>query len=114
MRAVLRTRIMVGGDTMRLWILAAALLLLSFGIAGQSLAPEVLLLARIKSHMREELAHLPNYTCLETIARFRKEPGHPSRFQGHLRPLDTVRLDQDESSFHARDHTRDEGRRNRG
>jgi len=43
--------------------------------------------------MREELSHLPNYTCLETIARFRKEPGHPSQFQGQLKPLDTVRLE---------------------
>jgi hypothetical protein len=28
--------------------------------AAQDLAPEMLLLARIKSHMREELSHLPN------------------------------------------------------
>ena len=37
------------------------------GAAGQDLAPEVVLLARIKTHLREEFAHLPSYTCLETI-----------------------------------------------
>jgi len=45
------------------------------------------MLAHINSHMREELANLPNYTCLETIARFHAEP------RGRLEPLDTVRLE---------------------
>ncbi len=31
---------------------------------------EVLLLSKIKRHLRDELAHIPNYTCLETITRF--------------------------------------------
>src|SRR5438270_1481000 len=60
---------------------------------AQSITPDVRLLVRIKSHMREELSHLPNYTCLETIARFRKEPGREPPSKGQLKPLDTVRLE---------------------
>ncbi|MBZ5626749.1 MAG: hypothetical protein LAQ69_49940 [Acidobacteriia bacterium] len=78
---------------MRFSRLVGAWLVLAGLVGAQNLAPEVLLLARIKSHMREELAHVPNYTCLETIARFRKEPGRPSPFQGELKPMDTVRLE---------------------
>jgi len=63
------------------------------GAAGQDLAPEVLLLARIKNHLREEFAHLPNYTCLETIARFHKEAGGPAKRATRMQPLDTVRLE---------------------
>ena len=73
-------------------LVGASLVLACVGCA-QDLPPEVLLLARIKTHMREELAHLPNYTCLETIARYHKAAGHPSPSQGDLRPLDTVRLE---------------------
>jgi len=78
---------------MRFRKLAGALLVLAGIASGQDLPPEVLLLSRIKTHMREELAHLPNYTCLETIARYHKAAGHPLPFQGELRPLDTVRLE---------------------
>src|SRR6202035_3745851 len=41
----------------------------------QDVAPELLLLSRIRDHVRQELAHLPNYTCLETVQRFRKANG---------------------------------------
>jgi hypothetical protein len=34
-----------------------------------SVAPEILLLSRIKRHTAADLAHLPNFTCLETIER---------------------------------------------
>jgi len=70
----------------------ASLILACVGWA-QSLAPEVLLLARIKSHMREELSNLPNYTCLETITRFHKRAGSRNRFPAQMRPLDVVRLE---------------------
>src|SRR5215470_12224497 len=64
------------------------------GIATpQDFAPEVQLLTRIKAHLREELSQIPNYTCLETIARFHKEPGRPAQGRGQLKPLDTVRLE---------------------
>jgi hypothetical protein len=74
---------------MRLWKPAAASLMLVCHAAAQELAPELLLLARIKSHMRGELSHVANYTCLETTARFHKEPGRQAKMQ----PLDTVRLE---------------------
>jgi len=38
------------------------------------LTPGLDLLGRVKSHMREELSHLPNYTCLETVVRFHRAP----------------------------------------
>lgn len=78
---------------MRSWKLAAASLVLVCSATTQDVAPEVLLLARIKSHMREELSNLPNYTCLETITRFRNEPGQRSQSQRQLKPADTVRLE---------------------
>jgi hypothetical protein len=67
--------------------------MLACAAAPQDLAPEVLLLSRIKRHLREELAHTPNYTCLETVSRFRDDP--KSRLQLHkgLTKVDTVRLE---------------------
>jgi hypothetical protein len=47
-------------------------LLLCCCLNGQDLAPEVLLLARVKTHMGQVLSRLPNYTCLETIERSRR------------------------------------------
>ena len=47
---------------------------------AQELAPEVLLLARIKRHMEQVLNRQPNYTCLETIERSRRQ-GKSRRFQ---------------------------------
>jgi hypothetical protein len=38
----------------------------------QQVAPEVVLLARVKAHIREAIARLPNYTCLQTVERFYK------------------------------------------
>ncbi len=56
-------------------------------LAGaQDLPPGVLLLARVKAHMRAELARLPNCSCLETVHRDHQPAG------GKMRPLDTVRL----------------------
>ncbi|MBZ5585339.1 MAG: hypothetical protein LAQ30_24685 [Acidobacteriia bacterium] len=55
--------------------------------AAQDLPPEVLLLARVKARLREALAKLPDYACLETIQRFHKRPGQ------QLEPLDTIRLE---------------------
>src|SRR5579863_1374611 len=78
---------------MRLWKIAGASLLLACVAAPQDLAPDVLLLARIKSHMREELSRIPNYTCLETISRFRKDPASDPPSNKQLTPLDTVRLE---------------------
>ena len=61
---------------------------LAWAAAAQALLPpDVLLLARVKSHMQQELARLPNCSCLETVRRDRKPAG------GVMRPLDTVRVE---------------------
>lgn len=78
---------------MSLWRIAAALLTIGPVGTPQGLAPEVLLLSRIKRHLRDELAHVPNYTCLETVSRFLDDPGSHPRAHGQLMPLDTVRLE---------------------
>ena len=56
---------------------------------GQELAPEVLLLARAKALLRQNLARLPDCTCLETLQRFYTPAGKSQT----MRPLDTVRLE---------------------
>lgn len=53
------------------------------------LPPGILLLSRIKRHVAEELARLPDYTCLETAQRYHKGPGASTV----LKPLDTLRLE---------------------
>jgi hypothetical protein len=72
---------------------AAVLFLLACAATPQDLAPEVLLLSRIKRHLREELARTPNYTCLETISRFRHDPKSPLQPHKGLARQDTVRLE---------------------
>jgi hypothetical protein len=67
----------------------AVLLTLATCAAAQGLPPHVILLSRVKAHMRDQVARLPNCTCLETVTRFHKEPGTASK----LKPLDTVRLE---------------------
>jgi len=73
--------------------IAAAILLTASAAIPQDLAPEVLLLSRIKRHLREELTHIPNYTCLETISRFRDDPKSLLRSRKGFAILDTVRLE---------------------
>ena len=70
---------------------AAFLLLLSATAAAgaaDDLAPEVIRLARFKQKTRQDLAQVPNYTCLETMERFERGPRASS-----FKPLDTVRLE---------------------
>ena len=74
---------------MRFWRLAGSALALAWIAAAQGPSPELQLLERIQSHMRGELSQLPNYTCLETLARFNNE----SKPRGRLEPLDTVQLE---------------------
>ena len=42
---------------------------LAWAAAAQGLPPGALLLSRVRAHMREELARLPNCSCLETVSR---------------------------------------------
>src|SRR5881397_483021 len=70
-------------------IRAAILAVLALALGAQDLAPGVLLLSRIKRHTRQELTHLPDYTCLETAQR----QSRPAGGRGDLKPVDTVRLE---------------------
>jgi hypothetical protein len=65
------------------------------GAQTSDLAPEVLLLSRIKAHMAEQLDHLPNYTCLETVARFRAPRAGALKFHDVVR-LEVVYSDRKE------------------
>ena len=56
--------------------------------AQQELPPDLLLLAKIKVKMAENLDRLPNYTCEQTIERSRRRA--PAR---KFELLDTVRLE---------------------
>jgi hypothetical protein len=53
---------------------------------AQDLAPEILTLARIRDRARDAVEHLPDCTCVETVARFRKLAGQ------ELKPLDRAVL----------------------
>src|SRR5437016_13224680 len=68
-------------------MLAATVVLAGVAIPQDLLPPGVLLLSRVKRHVKEELARLPNISCLETVQReFQPAGGKP-------RSLDTVRLE---------------------
>lgn len=56
--------------------------------SSKELAPEVLLLARAKYHMAQIFAHQPDYVCVETVVRSRRQA--PARRYQHM---DTVRLE---------------------
>lgn len=60
---------------------------LSCAAPPQGLPPGILLLSRVKVHMRQELARLPNCSCLETVRRDYQAAG------GTMHPLDTIRLE---------------------
>ncbi len=69
-----------------------AALLLACVAAAQNPVGGPVFLARIKSHMRAALSQLPNYTCLETIERFRNDPDGHSK-SSRLEQSDIVRLE---------------------
>ena len=57
--------------------------------APQDLPPGVLLVSKVKARVKEQMAHMPQYTCLETIERSRKLAGPKGQWKSH----DTVRLE---------------------
>jgi hypothetical protein len=69
---------------------SAFLLLVSAMAAATAgdLPPEVIRLARFKQKVRQDLARVPNYTCLETMERSEREPRANA-----FKPLDTIRLE---------------------
>ncbi len=73
---------------MKSWLVAGITLFVAATAMPQDLPPEVVVLARIKQHISEEMARLPNYTCLQTMNRF---TGSPT--QREMKQLDTVRLE---------------------
>src|SRR5215472_6355787 len=52
--------------------------------AQDLLPPEVLMLSRIRTHVKQALDHLPDCTCIETVSRFHKAAGQD------FKPIDTV------------------------
>jgi hypothetical protein len=74
--------------TFRSLVVLDAALALSAAFS-QDIAPEVLMLARIKTHMRREIAQLPNFTCVEALQRYYKGSGKRSA----MKPLDTMQLE---------------------
>jgi hypothetical protein len=78
------------GYGVAVWLIVrifGAVLGIAVAVGAQDLPPSVLLLARVKEHMRGELARLPNCSCLETVRRDYQPAG------GKMRGLDTVRLE---------------------
>lgn len=69
--------------------LALAVLAMVGGAAAQELAPETVLVARIQDHLRSQLSRLPDYTCLEDIVRYHRQPGRGAK----LLPLDHMQLE---------------------
>lgn len=66
-----------------------AIFALAAAAAAQDLPPGVLLLSQIKRHIRQEMTHLPDYTCLETVQRATRGTGPHAA----LTPRDTVRVE---------------------
>ena len=58
-------------------------------VATQAPGSDDALLRRITNHVLQELSHLPDCTCLETLERSHK----PAGSTGRLRALDTVRME---------------------
>ncbi|HEV2445090.1 MAG TPA: hypothetical protein VGS58_04180, partial [Candidatus Sulfopaludibacter sp.] len=79
------TAAMAARGTFALAVLALALS--EAGAQDVELPPGVLLLSKIKRHVKDELEHLPAYTCLETVQR------SDTNAKGKLEPLDTLRLE---------------------
>src|ERR1019366_6398959 len=62
------------------------LFLAALSLPAQDLPPGVLTLARIHDRVREAVERLPDCTCVETVARFRKSAGKD------LKPVDRAVL----------------------
>jgi hypothetical protein len=73
---------------MRARLIATVLCTASISSAQTDLPPEVLLLSRIKQHMKARLLQVPNYTCLETVERWQQVSA-----SAKFKPVDTVRVE---------------------
>lgn len=71
---------------MTMWRLAAVALACAAAAQDAGLSEDELLLAKIKLHMMETLTRQPNYTCLETVERSRRDAStHKYRLEDILR-----------------------------
>ncbi|MBI4874476.1 MAG: hypothetical protein HY822_07575 [Acidobacteria bacterium] len=70
------------------WAVFVVVVAAAAGRAQNEVEPAVLTLARVKRRMAENLARLPNYTCLQTIERATRRTGS-RKYQ----LLDTMRLE---------------------
>jgi hypothetical protein len=68
-------------------LFAPAAVILAGTAIPQDLPPGVLLLSRVKNHVKGEMQRLPDISCLETVER----EYQPAR--GKMRSLDTIRLE---------------------
>jgi hypothetical protein len=57
-------------------------------LSGADLTPDLILLARARYHMSQNLTRLPNYTCTQTIERMQRQPRSK-----RLKLIDIVRLE---------------------
>ena len=73
---------------MRPRLTAGLVFILSMAVAQTELPREVLLLSRIRQHMKQRLLQVPNYTCLETVERL-EQLSRANKFK----PMDTVRFE---------------------
>lgn len=70
---------------MRFALALAVFVLAALPLPAQDLLPpEVLMLSRIRAHVKQSLDHLPDCTCVENVSRFGKAPGKD------IKPIDTV------------------------
>jgi hypothetical protein len=95
---------MTGTARVSAFFVLLALARLGAGSQDSGLPPGILLLSRVKRHVKQELEHLPEYTCLETVQRFgvtaantREKPKAGKKEQPatkfQLDRIDTVRLE---------------------
>src|SRR5262249_51969799 len=77
------------GRSPNMWRTSCMVLAVCAAVFGQDsgLPPDLLLLARIRVHMAENLKRQPNYTCLETIERTRRPLG------GRAQVVDILRME---------------------
>src|SRR5437870_12723323 len=75
-------------NLMRARLIATVLCAASMAAAQTESPPEVVLLSRIKQHMKARLLQVPNYTCLETVERWQQISA-----SAKFKPVDTVRVE---------------------
>ena len=76
-------------------VIAVGLLCGALNAQTSSLPPDILFLSRAIRHIGEGISAIPNYTCLETIARDQRLPNSPA-----FKRLDLLRIEVAKSGKH--------------